>query len=50
MFNSGKKFLASRNKKNKYSNSRVVRNKISERNKNHNLPLQVKRLVPNLNL
>ena len=33
MFNSGKKIRASRDNKNKYSNSRVVRKKISERNK-----------------
>ena len=33
MFNPGKKFCASRDKKNKYSNSRVVRKKFSERNK-----------------
>ena len=32
MLNSGKKFRAWRDKKNKYSNSRVVRKKISERN------------------
>ena len=48
MSNSGKKIRALRDKKNKYSNSRVVRKKISERNKKHNLPpLQVKWLVPN---
>ena len=33
MFNSGKKFRALRDKKNKYSNSCVVRKKNSERNK-----------------
>ena len=33
MLNSGKKFRALRDKKNKYSNSRVVRKQISERNK-----------------
>ena len=33
MWNSGKKFSALSDKKNKYSNSRVVRQKISERNK-----------------
>ena len=33
MLNSGKKFPASRDKKNKYSNSCVVRKKISERNR-----------------
>ena len=32
MLNSGKKNCALRDKKNKYSNSRVVRKKISERN------------------
>ena len=32
MLNSGKKFRASRYKKNKYSNSCVVRKKYSERN------------------
>jgi hypothetical protein len=31
--NSGKTILGLRDKKNKYSNSRVVRKKISERNK-----------------
>ena len=45
MWNSGKKFRALRDKK-KYSNSCVVRKKYSERNKNHNLPLQVKWSVP----
>ena len=33
MFNSGKKIQAFCDKKNKYSNSRVVRKKNSERNK-----------------
>jgi hypothetical protein len=33
MLNSGKKFRALRGKKNKYSNSRVVGKKNSERNK-----------------
>ena len=33
MWNSGKKIRALRDKKSKYSNSRVVRKKISERNK-----------------
>ena len=33
MFNSGKKIRASRDKKSKYSNSCVVRKKLSERNK-----------------
>ena len=33
MLKSGKKFPGLRDKKNKYSNSRVVRKKISERNK-----------------
>jgi hypothetical protein len=33
MLNSGKKIRASRDKKNKYSNSRVVGKKISERKK-----------------
>jgi len=33
MLNSGKKIRSSRDKKNKYSNSRVVRKKNSERNK-----------------
>ena len=47
MLNSGKKFRTLRDKKNKYSNSRVVRKKISERNKKkHNSPLQVKWSVP----
>ena len=33
MINSGKKISALRDKKNKYTNSRVVRKKIFERNK-----------------
>ena len=33
MVNNGEKFRALRDKKNKYSNSRVVRKKNSERNK-----------------
>jgi hypothetical protein len=48
MLNSGKKNCASRDKKKKF-NSCVVRKKISERNKNHNSPLQVKWLVSNIN-
>ena len=35
MLNSGKKIPALRNKKNKYSNSRVVRKKILNETKNH---------------
>ena len=46
MLNTGKKFHAMRDKKNKYSNSCVVRKKNSERKKNHNPPLQVKWSVP----
>ena len=42
MLNSGKKNCASRDKKNKYSNSRVVGKKILNETKNHNPPLQVK--------
>ena len=38
MLNSGRNFRAVRDKKNKYSNSYVVRKKNSERNKKHNLP------------
>ena len=41
MLNSGKIFRALRGKKNKYSNSRVVRKKNSERNKKPYPPLQV---------
>ena len=48
MFYSGKKFRALRDRKNKYSNSRVVRKKNSERNKKpYPPPLQVKWSVPN---
>ena len=43
MWNSGKKF---RDIKSKYSNSRVVRKNISERNKKNIPPLQVKWAVP----
>ena len=43
MLNPGEKFRASRNKKNKYSNSCVVPKKNFERNKK---PLQVKWSVP----
>ena len=46
MLISGKKIRAMRDKINKYSNSCVVRKNISERNKNHNPPLQVKWSVP----
>ena len=47
MLNSGKKMCALRNKKNKYSNSCVVRKKNSERNKKPlPTPLQVKWSVP----
>ena len=51
MFNSGKKFGALRDKKNKYSNSCVVRKKSSERNKKKITPppLQVKWSVPKNN-
>ena len=35
MLNSGKKIRALRDKKNKYSNSRVVRKKILNETKNH---------------
>ena len=45
MWNSGKKIRALREKKKKYSNSRFVRKKNSERNKK---PLQVKWSVPNI--
>ena len=48
MLNSGKKIRALHDKKNKYSNSRVVRKKNSERKKNHSLPLQVKWPVPKI--
>ena len=48
MWNSGKKIRAFRDKKNKYSNSRVVRKKILNEAKNHNppAPLQVSWSVP----
>ena len=46
MLNSGKKIRALRDKKNKYSNSCVVRKKNSERNKKTIIPLQVKWSVP----
>ena len=48
MLNSGKKFRALLDKKNKYSNSRVARKKNYERNKKPNPPppLQVKWSVP----
>ena len=46
MLNSGKKILALRDQKNKYSNSRVVEKKILNETKNHNPPLQVKWSVP----
>ena len=45
MLNFGKKFRALRDKKNKYSNSCVVRKKYSERNKKPYPHLQVKWLV-----
>jgi hypothetical protein len=48
MLNGGKKFRALRDKKNKYSNSRVVPKKNSERNKKPPPPpLQVKWSFPN---
>ena len=51
MLNSGKKFRASHDKKNKYSNSCVVRKKILNETKTITLPppplLQVKWSVPN---
>ena len=46
MLNSGKKIRALRGKKNKYSNSCVVRKKIRNETRNHNPPLQVKWSVP----
>ena len=49
MLNSGKKNRALRDKNKKYSNSCVVRKRISERNKKPKPPLQVKWLVPYLN-
>ena len=53
MLNSGKKIPALRDKKNKYSNSCVVRKTNLERNKKPKTitpppPLQFKRSVPNL--
>ena len=45
MLDCGKKIRALRDKKNN-SNSRVVRKKNSEQNKNHNPPLQVKWSFP----
>jgi hypothetical protein len=50
MLDSGKKISALRDKKNKYSNSRVVGKKILNETKNHNPPLQVKWSVPNYNI
>ena len=51
MFNSGKKIRALRDKKNKYSNSCVVRKKILNETKNHNSPpFQVKWSVPNVDI
>ena len=50
MLNCGKKIRALRDKKNKYSNSCVVRKKILNETKNHNPPLQVKWSVPYLSL
>ena len=48
MLNCGKKNCALRDKKNQYSDSCVVRKKISERNKKTiTPPLQVKWSVPN---
>ena len=47
MLKSGKKFLALRDKKFKYSNTRVVQKKILNETKNHTPPpLQVKWSVP----
>ena len=46
MLNFGKKIRGLRDKKNKYSNSCVVRKKILNETKNHNPPLQVKWSVP----
>ena len=40
MLNSGKKFRAMCNKKNKYSNSCVVRKKFLNETKNHNLQVK----------
>ena len=41
MLNSGKKICTLRNKKNKYSNSRVARKKNSNETKNHNPPFKL---------
>jgi hypothetical protein len=41
MLNSGKKIRALRDKKNKYSNSCVVRKKILNETKNHNPPFKL---------
>ena len=46
MLYSGEKIRTLRDKKNKYSNSRVVQKKILNETKNHNLPLQAKWSVP----
>ena len=47
MLNFGKKIRALRDKKNKYSNPRVVQKKFLNETKNHNPhPLQVKWSVP----
>ena len=48
MLNSGKIFRAKREKKNKHSNSCVVRKKNSEQNKKPYPPLQVKWSVPKI--
>jgi hypothetical protein len=52
MLNSGKKISALRDKKNKYSNSCVVRKKILNETKNHKPPppFQVKWSVPNVDI
>ena len=51
MLNPGKKNCASRDKKNKYSNSCVVRKRNSERNKKpYPPPFQVKWSVPKVRL
>jgi hypothetical protein len=53
MLISGKKISALRDKKNKYSNSCVVRKKILNETKNHNSPpspFQVKWSVPNVDI
>ena len=41
MLNSGKKICTLRDKKNKYSNSRVARKKNSNETKNHNPPFKL---------